>query len=203
LFKNPKFYCLDDLEVSIDDADNVCLVGTAQTKSSDNMATWAWVRTSQGGWDNAPVLLEKPVEAISDLQVKHDASGNFMVVWCQYVGKYSRVYAAYKPVGKPWSPTVSLFPTDVQLFPFLQVSPTGDFVLVLQNMKNWKYVTIYGFTFSSKEQVWSSPILLSPEGQNCLLSGFVLGKNGKGLLAWVMPKETGDIKLEVATLHLK
>jgi hypothetical protein len=197
-WKSPKY--LEDFQLSMDEKENVCVVGSAEASLFGKYKLWAWTRSEQK-WANEPIFLSDEVKDITNIQVRHDNNGNCMVLWTVTDGKNCRTYTAFKTFGQSWSKALPISLEGTQTAAILRVTPSGNFCIIWQQEERKSGVGIYGKVFSALNQEWSLPCLLSPSGKTSFFADFVWDLEGKGTLLWLTQVKQNALQLEVATVH--
>ncbi len=165
------------MKIAIDSKDNVCIL--VETMDEE---IWALTRAN-GRWEK-PIQLSAPETDIYDTQLAVDADGNFLAVWqISTSGRKSASYAAYKPQGESWTAPAQVG-SDHAGDLILQADAKGRFMLVWQELKNWKDASIHAILFSAKDRKWTSSTQLSPRGKVCFNPKFALSSAGTGIVTW-------------------
>ncbi len=159
------------------------------------------VLKTEQGWGEV-VDLSSPAENAEDLKICFDAKGNLMAVWSVQIDDMHFIKAAYKPQGGPWSEPISFqSPQGLYRFPQIQTDNQDHFVLIWQEeLRNRQ--SILGTTFSTKEEIWSSPTRLSAEEQSAWDARFHFTSDAKALIAWTTTPNGFEEVIQVGELHI-
>ncbi len=154
----------------------------------------------EGKW-NGPVDIASSVKNLAKLEVGCDEEGNALAVWVVKAEKKGAIWSAYKPLGGTWTTPVEISsPGGNNLFFTLAHDHAGYFVVVWNYGAKLMIDSIYGVTFSTKDQKWSTPKRLSPDGQICKASSVAFSESGKGYLNWINVTNQKDVKVQVAEI---
>ncbi|MBS0615015.1 MAG: hypothetical protein JSR58_00500 [Verrucomicrobia bacterium] len=158
--------------------------------------------TSQemGKWSKPVFLGEKRVYAF---RLVSDKEGNLLVTWEDEKEKKEVIFAAYKPVGQSWQPSIQITPSHLNCDSH-EVTYDGreNFVIVWHQAPSKKEKAIYGAAFSTKQEKWSTPTQLSPKGQNCKSPHLTFSSKGDGVLGWVYLDTCCNRSVQVADLKV-
>ena len=149
----------DALEVALDFKGSINLVW------QENEKIYA-ACTCHGVWSQ-PIEITEPEEKGSHSKVAIDDEGNVLVIWQSHREKNGKIQtnyrAVYKPVGDAWSARTELCePTDFWNAVDVKADHTGRFFLTWQENN-----VIYGASFSTMNQTWSTIERLSPMNHTC------------------------------------
>lgn len=178
-----------------------------QADAQGNIAL-AWVRdgslyamSQQDGKWSEPVLIGPSEQDPHSPRMSFDKEGNLLAVWKGTLEKQDVIYAAYKPIGRPWQPSALITPINIRSWaPRVQTDNRGNFVLIWKQAVTKKVSTIHGMTFSAQQEKWSAPVQLSPAGQNCRKHNFTFSGDGKGALSWILVDKCHNRFVQVADL---
>ena len=184
-----------NMDMAIDPQENATIVWTWDGKIQA-------VSRAQGKW-NVPVDVSSSAKNLVQLKVSCDDEGNALVVWCDKAEKRGTLWSAYKPLGGSWTAPVEISALSGNN-KFFTVAHThaGQFVVVWNYGIKLMMDSIYGATFSTKDQKWSAPQRLSPDGQICQNPSLAFSESGKGYLNWINITNPKDVKVQVAELRV-
>ena len=177
----------------------VDLQGNVVLALEKNEELYAMIQEN-GKW-STPIMIAPSEQEPENPRLTFDKEGNLLATWKGEIAKKRVIYAAYKPVGKSWQPSVLISPDNANSFFYkIKADNRGSFTLVWEQRITKKSSAIYGTTFSTQSEKWSKPVQLSPAGQNCLIRDFALSGNGKGALAWLLIDKCCNNFVQVADL---
>ncbi|MBX9744928.1 MAG: hypothetical protein K2X08_06950 [Chlamydiales bacterium] len=124
------------------------------------------------------------------------------MVWKTEDEDETYIEGAYKSFQQEWI-FLEKFVTKGKIDKILLRSDNKEsFLVAWEEKKDRKNSGIYAIEFSDKQRMWSSILLLSPEGEFCAEPSLEFSKNGQGVLAWTKKASSFDSCIEVIELSL-
>lgn len=155
-----------------------------------------------GKWSE-PAVISYPEQHPRLSHFVLDSAGNLLVIWEGKLGDNSVFNAAYRPVDGALQASVTITPASTDSwFSRVMTDNRGNFVLVWDQKMSKKVGAIFGATFSTREQKWSTPVQLSPAGQSCGRPQLALSNDGKGVLSWMAFNKCCERFVQVADLTI-
>lgn len=156
-------------------------------------------------------LVDKKNEVIRESKVQFrdsailmDDEGNTVAVWIELFNKQNVVHAAYRPHSSPsWQGVPEPLSNLSSNAQHVELSYCkGVFVAVWSEENNEKTKrVIFGSTFKFQPEFkWTTPVQLSPTGQNCWYPSIALNEK-EGIITWTTQvKRSPDCLIQVANL---
>ncbi len=162
-------------QAAIDTDENITLVCRSQNGKLISLSR------SGGVWSGPVILSERG----SPPKLTIDDAGNVFVAWMKKNEKKEILCAVYKSAGQAWQEPIDLSPEEYDCCCYdIKPDHHGNFV-ACWGQSDDDTVAIHGASFSTKEQKWSAPQPLSPEGVSCWSPMLAFSKGEKGFLGWV------------------
>ena len=182
----------DALEVALDFKESINLVW------QENDKIYA-ACTCHGVWSQ-PIEITETEEKGSHSKVAIDDEGNVLVIWQSQREKNGKIQsnyrAVYKPAGDAWSARTELCePSSLWKSVDVKADHAGHFFLTWQEDKS-----IFGSSFSTKDQTWSAIERLSPTNHACKDYSVDFSSHGTGVIAWKATTSEGSDQIEVVEL---
>jgi len=204
------------LAVAIDSKRNLLVAGVAQMIDSKVWGDWFWTfHASIDDEESYTASATSEGNLIKNLSIAGNQKDDFLIVW-ESVGE---IYAAPRVYYSPPFNFVKISNEHSHNMRsntgyLIQANPSGDFVVVWKymgvdkifngsNARSVEEISIYGAVFNSENFEWSRAERLSTIEKQSVPKAFIIGRNGKSLLAWSESDlEAEKVYLRVGNLKL-
>jgi|GEM_PF-6008288 len=125
--------------------------------------------------------------------------GDIFIVWTSAYDKLGHVGAAYKLHNQEEFTLVDTTNLDGDnLFPIVRCKPTGDFIILWENIEENDVASLCGIQFSIDKQNFLPPIkLYSGKGGDLHFQDFLVSGEDQGIITWIF-----ENKIQISEFHL-